>query len=224
MIDFYTAATPNGYKVAILLEEIGLPYTAHFIDFTKAEQKTPDFLAINPNGRIPAIVDRENGYFPIFESGAILIYLAEKGGQLLSSDRYERSTTIQWVMWQMGGLGPMMGQLNVFRNYFPEHLPAAIDRYERECYRLFGVLERRLEEAPYLGGNSYSIADIASWPWVRSHGWSGLSLDTYPRLADWNRRIAERPAVARGLQVPPRADANQDDREKAIASARTMLV
>jgi len=223
MIDFYTAATPNGYKVAIMLEETGLPYVPHFIDFAKAEQKAPDYLAINPNGRIPAIVDREGGYFPVFESGAILLYLAEKTGLFLSTDTQERSTTIQWVMWQMGGLGPMMGQLNVFRNYFPEQIPAAIERYDRECRRLFGVLEARLEEASWLGGYDYSIADMASWPWVRSHDWSGLSLDAFPKVANWVARIAERHAVQRALLVPPRPETTQEGRVQIVEAARTML-
>lgn len=221
MIDFYTAATPNGYKVAIMLEEAGIPYTPHFLNLAANDQKTPQFLAINPNGRIPAIVD--DG-FPIFESGAILIHLAEKSGKFLPADPRARSVAIQWLMLQMGGLGPMMGQLNVFSRYFPEHIPAAIDRYRRESYRLFGVLETRLGQAPWLAGDAYSIADMASWPWVAIHAWPGLSLDDYPRLTEWHDRIRARPAVERALQVPPRGDTTDEGREKQIQSARSILI
>jgi GST-like protein len=224
MIDFHTAATPNGYKVAIMLEETGLPYTPHFLSLSDNDQKTPDFLAINPNGRIPAIVDRDAGDFPVFESGAILIYLAEKTGQFLPADAKGRSTVIQWVMWQMGGLGPMMGQLNVFKRYFPETIPAAIERYERESYRLFGVMESQLAKSAYLAGDDYTIADMAAWPWVTSHKWPDLSLDDYPRLADWHNRIKARPAVARALQVPPRADSTPTERDTQIGKARSILV
>ena len=223
MIDFYTAATPNGYKISILLEEAGIPYTPHFLNLGEQDQKAPEFLAINPNGRIPAIVDRDADDFAVFESGAILLYLAEKTGQFLPTDAKGRSTAIQWLMWQMGGLGPIMGQLNVFSRYFPERLPAAIERYERESYRLFGVLEGRLGETPWLAGPDYSIADMASWPWVAAHAWPGLSLDDYPRLAEWHARIAARPAVQRAMQVPPRVDRDDDAREKLIDAARSML-
>lgn len=223
MIDFYTAATPNGYKVAILLEEAGIPYTPHILNLADQAQKRPEFLAINPNGRIPAIVDRDAGDFAVFESGAILLYLAEKYGRFLPDEAKARSVAVQWLMWQMGGLGPMMGQLNVFTRYFPERLPAAIERYQRESYRLFGVLEQRLGEAPWLAGDNYSIADMASWPWVAAHAWPGLSLDAYPRLAEWHARIGDRPAVQRAMQVPPRADGDEESRRKLIETARTML-
>jgi GST-like protein len=220
MIDFYTAATPNGYKVAIMLEECGLDYTSHLIDMAAQQQKTPEFLAINPNGRIPAIVD--DG-FPVFESGAILIWLAEKTGKFLPSDAQARSTVIQWVMWQMGGLGPMMGQLNVFKRYFPEHIPAAIERYERESYRLFGVMDARLAQSPYLAGDDYSIADIACWPWVRAHEWPGLTLDGHPHLKAWAEKIGAREAVRRGVQVPPRADMSDEGQRKFVERARAIL-
>ena len=221
MIDFHTAATPNGYKVAIMLEEAGIAYTPHFLSFADSDQKTPEFLAISPNGRIPAIVD--DG-FAVFESGAILLYLAEKSGRFLPTDAKARSVAVQWLMWQMGGLGPMMGQLNVFRRYFPEQIPAAIERYERESYRLFGVLETRLGEAEWLAGDGYSIADMASWPWVAIHAWPGLSLDDYPRLSAWHDRIKARPAVQRALQVPPRADQSEAAQQEIVERARALLI
>jgi GST-like protein len=203
MIDFFTAGTPNGYKIAIMLEECGLPYSVHVMGLSTLEQKKPAFTAINPNGRIPAIVDHDEGDFAVFESGAILIYLAEKVGQLMPVDRLGRSRVIQWVVWQMAGLGPMMGQLNVFRHYFPERLPSVIDRYSRETYRLFSVLEGQLESHAYVAGEEYSIADIACWPWVFAHGWAELSLSDYPALKRWFELIGERPGVKRGLLVPP---------------------
>jgi len=220
MIDFYTAATPNGYKVSIMLEEAGLAYTPHILKLAEQDQKTPEFLAINPNGRIPAIVD--DG-FAVFESGAILLYLAEKSGQFGGKDARERSVVMQWLMWQMGGLGPMMGQLNVFKRYFPEHIPAAIERYERESYRLFGVLDARLGETAYVAGEDYTIADMACWPWVAAHGWPGLTLDQHPHLKAWHDRIAERPAVKRAREVPPREIKTEADAEKFVAGARKML-
>ena len=203
MIDFFTAGTPNGYKVSIMLEECGLPYTVHIMNLTALDQKQPSYTCINPNGRIPAIVDHDEGDFAVFESGAILIYLAEKLGKLIPTDRLGRSRTTQWVVWQMAGLGPMMGQLNVFRHYFPERLPSVVDRYSRESYRLFGVLEAQLASHPYVAGDEYSIADIACWPWIFAHGWSQLSLADYPALQRWFAVIGERPAVKRGLLVPP---------------------
>lgn len=220
MIDFYTAATPNGYKVAIMLEETGLPYTPRFLNLGESEQKTPEFLAINPNGRIPAIVD--DG-FAVFESGAILLWLAEKSGRFLPGEPRARSTAVQWLMWQMGGLGPMMGQLNVFKRYFPEHLPAAIERYERESYRLFGVMEGRLAESAWLAGEDYTIADMAAWPWVHAHEWPGLTLDGHPKLKAWHERILERPAVQRALQVPPREVRSEQDAQRLVENARKML-
>jgi GST-like protein len=220
MIELYTAATPNGYKASIMLEECGLEYTPHFIDMAAQEQKSPEFLKINPNGRIPAIVD--DG-FPIFESGAILIWLAEKTGKFLPADAKGRSTVIQWVMWQMGGLGPMMGQLNVFKRYFPENIPEAIDRYERESYRLFGLMDGRLAESPYLGGDEYSIADIACWPWVRAYEWPGLTLDGLPHLKAWAEKIGARDAVTRGVRVPPRPQMTDEARREFVERARTIL-
>nr|WP_132657754.1 DUF4892 domain-containing protein [Pseudomonas aeruginosa] len=203
MIDLYTAATPNGHKVSIALEEMGLPYRVHALSFDKKEQKAPEFLRINPNGRIPAIVDRDNDDFAVFESGAILIYLAEKTGQLMPADVKGRSRVIQWLMFQMGGVGPMQGQANVFFRYFPEKLQGAIDRYQHETRRLYEVLDGRLGEAEYLAGD-YSIADIATYPWVRIHDWSGVAVDGLDNLQRWIAAIEARPAVQRGLLVPRR--------------------
>ena len=223
MIDLYTAATPNGWKASIMLEETGLAYEPHVLSLGDQDQKKPDFLKINPNGRIPAIVDRDAGDFAVFESGALLIYLAEKTGRLLPTDAKGRSVTLQWLFWQNAGLGPMMGQLNVFRRYFPEHLPAAIDRYERESYRLFGVMEGRLKDHQYLNGLDYSIADISAWPWIRGHFWSGLSLENFPALTRWHDEVKARDAVQRGLTVAPPQDIEGSEREKAVAAAKKML-
>jgi len=221
MIDLYTAGTPNGWKASIMLEECELPYEAHILDLGKLDQKKPEFLAINPNGRIPAIVDRDLGNFPVFESGAILIYLAEKAGKFLPTDVKGRSVVMQWLMFQMSAVGPMMGQLNVFRRYFDEHLPAAIDRYDREVRRLFGVLDGRLKDHQYLAGD-YSIADIATWPWIRGHFWSGVPLDDYPNLERWLEEIRIRPAVERGMMVPPPRDI-EGGREKLLSDGKTIL-
>ena len=202
MIDLYTAATPNGHKVSIALEELGLPYTLRVLDLAKGEQKTPAFLAINPNGRIPAIIDHEAGGFAVFESGAILIYLAEKTGRLMPSDVQGRSRVIQWLMFQMGGVGPMMGQANVFFRYFPEKIQPAIDRYQGESKRLLTVLDGHLKDHEYLAGD-YSIADIANWAWVRTHRWSGVDVSDMPHLQRWLDAIRQRPAVQRGIEAPP---------------------
>jgi GSH-dependent disulfide-bond oxidoreductase len=202
-LDLYTSPTPNGHKISIALEELGLPYRVHAIDLGAKDQKKPEFLAMNPNGRIPVLVDREAGDFAVFESGAILIYLAEKTGKLLPADAKGRSIALQWLMFQMGGVGPMMGQANVFFRYFPEKIQPAIDRYQNESRRLFEVLNTRLEQAEYLAGE-YSIADIATWPWVRIHDWTGVSVEGLPHLARWLKAIGDRPAVARGIVVPPR--------------------
>jgi GSH-dependent disulfide-bond oxidoreductase len=201
MIDLYTASTPNGWKASIALEELALPYTVHRIELQKGEQKQPAFLAINPNGRIPAIVDRDVGDLAVFESGAILIYLAEKAGALLPTDVAGRSRAIQWLMFQMGGVGPMMGQANVFFRYAPERIPYAIERYQRETRRLLEVLDGQLARHEYLAGD-YSIADIANWAWVSTHDWSGVSLDGLPHLVRWLEAVGQRPAVQRGRAVP----------------------
>ena len=225
MLDLYTAATPNGHKISIALEEMGLPYTVHNVDLGKLEQKLPEFLRINPNGRIPAIVDRDAGDFPVFESGAILIYLAEKTRRLMPADPQGRSTVIQWLMFQMGGIGPMMGQANVFFRYFPEKIQPAIDRYQTEVRRLFGVLDTRLAEQEFLAG-AYSIADIANWAWIRTYKWSGVTLDGLPHLSRWVEQLAARPACQRGIDVPkgrvmPVGDSAA---EKFVAEARKMVV
>jgi glutathione S-transferase len=217
MIDLYTAATPNGYKVSIALEELALPYTVHAIDLGAHQQKTPEFLAMNPNGRIPVIVDRDADDFVVFESGAILVYLAELTGQLLPTERKARSRVMQWLMFQMGGIGPMMGQANVFFRYFPERLEPAIQRYQHESRRLFEVLESQLAKQPWLA-DDYSVADIATWPWVRGHEWSGVSIDGLPGLQRWLDRMAARPACQRGLQVPPRRERSEAEQIKSAAS------
>ncbi len=223
MIELYTAPTPNGLKVSIALEEMGLDYTARPIDLSKLEQKQDWFLAISPNGRIPAIVDRDAGDFPVFESGAILIYLAEKTGLFLPppSDPKPRSRVLQWLMFQMGGVGPMMGQANVFHRYAPERIPYATERYQRETARLFSVMERQLGAGDYLAGG-YSIADMATWPWVRTHDWSGVPIDDFPRLRAWIGRVAERAAVQRVATPPPKAEADPRG-EARIESARSIL-
>ena len=219
MIDLYTAATPNGHKVSIALEELGLPYRTHALSFDKREQKSPAFLAINPNGRIPAIVDRDNDDFAVFESGAILIYLAEKTGRLLPKDAKGRSLVMQWLMFQMGGVGPMQGQANVFFRYFPEKLQGPIDRYQHETRRLYEVLDTRLGQAEYLAGD-YSIADIATYPWVRIHDWAGVSVDGLTHLQRWIDALGERPAVQRGLLVPRR----EEDAQKVVQAGQSMLI
>jgi glutathione S-transferase len=217
MIDLYTAATPNGWKVSITLEELALPYELHVLSLAEGAQKQPDFLKINPNGRIPAIVDRGEGDFAVFESGAIMLYLAEKTGQLLPAETRARSRAIQWLMFQMGGVGPMMGQANVFTRYFPEQLPSVIERYRREGRRLFEVLDGHLADNEYLAGD-YSIADIANWSWVQTHEWPGISVDGLDHLQRWMAAIAARPAVQKGVATPPRADP-----AKTLATAKSML-
>ncbi|MDO2947946.1 glutathione S-transferase N-terminal domain-containing protein [Aeromonas simiae] len=218
MIDLYTAATPNGFKVSIALEELGLPYNVIPLDLSALEQKKPEFLAINPNGRIPAIVDRDNDDFAVFESGAILIYLAEKSGKLLPQDPKRRSQALQWLMFQMGGVGPMMGQANVFYRYFPEKIPAAIERYQKEGRRLFEVLDGHLAHHEYLA-DEFSIADIAAWPWVRIHDWSGISIEGLVHLQAWMARMAARPACQRGITIPPK----KEDAASLVSAAQKMV-
>lgn len=223
MIDLYTAATPNGHKISIALEELQLPYVARVLELGKQEQKQDWFLAINPNGRIPAIVDRDADDFAVFESGAILIYLAEKTGTLMPGDAKGRSRVLQWLMFQMGGIGPMMGQANVFFRYFPEKIQPAIDRYQGECKRLFGVLDSHLENHEYLAGD-YSIADIANWAWVRTHRWSGVAVDDFPHLQRWLDSIQQRPAAQRGILNPPmNLDSDDEAARKFADEARKMV-
>lgn len=217
MIDLYTAATPNGYKISVALEELDLPYEVHTVDLRAGEQKKPEFVKISPQARIPAIVDRDLDNFPIFESGAILIYLAEKTGKLLPTDIKGRSQVIQWLMFQMGHIGPMMGQCNVWFRYYPEKVQPAIDRYQGESARLFGVLDRQLKDNEYLAGD-YSIADIAHWCWVRTHTWSGIDIEPFPDLKRWIDRIRARPAVDRGIKVPyDVAERMRKENEAALA-------
>ena len=225
MIDLYTAATPNGHKVSIALEELALPYTLKLLDLAKGEQKTPEYLAICPNGRIPAIVDRDEDDFAVFESGACLVYLAEKTGRLMPTDAQGRSRVLQWLMFQMGGIGPMMGQANVFYRYFPEKIQPAIDRYQGESKRLFRVLDGHLKDHEFLAGD-YSIADIANWAWVRTHKWSGVGVEDLPHLQRWLDAIRARPAVQRGLLNPPSVRDLTQDEETArqfVEQARTMV-
>jgi len=219
VIDLYTAPTPNGWKASVTLEELGIPYDAHAVNLLAGDQRTPEYLAINPNGRIPAIVDRDEADFPVFESGAIMIYLAEKAGRLLPSDRKGRSTVIQWLMFQMGGIGPMMGQANVFYRYFPEKIPAAIDRYQNESRRLFEVLDGRLADHEWLAGD-LSIADLANWCWVRTHRWSGASVEGLDHLQRWLDAINARPACRRGVAVPIKIPVLADDTQGAEEFAK----
>jgi GSH-dependent disulfide-bond oxidoreductase len=203
MIDLYTWTTPNGRKVSILLEELGVPYAAHPVDITAHEQFSPEFTRISPNNRIPAIIDRDAD-FALMESGAILMYLAEKHGRFLP-DGHERWRAIEWLMWQMGGVGPMLGQVHHFVRFNPGKAPYAEERYSKEARRLYGTLERRLAERDYVAGagrGAYSIADIAIWPWISRFEWQGIDLADYPRVRDWYLRLAGRPAVQRGYHVP----------------------
>jgi glutathione S-transferase len=208
MIDLYTSPTPNGWKASIMLEELGLDYEVKPVRLDKLEQKEDWFLRINPNGRIPAIVDHDEDGFAVFESGAILLYLAEKTGQLLPS------------MFQMGGVGPMQGQSNVFYRYAPEKIPFAIERYQRETKRLYTVLEQRLGEAEYLAGD-YGVADIATWPWVSIHAWAGVDVDDLPQVQRWIEKVGERPAVQRGRAVPTPEDQGA---ERVKEGGRKILV
>ena len=201
-IKLYTAATPNGWKVSIALEEMGLPYEVRVIDFATLEQKSDWYVKLNPNGRIPTLDD--DG-FVIFESGAILIYLAEKTGRFLPRDVQGRSRVIQWLMFQMSGIGPMMGQANVFFRYFPEKIQSVIDRYQREVTRLFGILDLQLASHEYVAGD-YSIADMALWPWVSGYEWSGVSVAEFLNLQRWLTLVGARPAVQAGRDVPIKRD------------------
>jgi glutathione S-transferase len=210
MIDLYTAPTPNGHKASCTLEELGMDYKVELVNISEGDQHTDAFRAISPNGRIPAIVDRDNGDFAVFESGAIMIYLAEKAGRLLPTDEKGRSRVIQWLMFQMGGIGPMMGQANVFFRYFPETIQPAIDRYQNECRRLFEVLDHRLGESEWLA-DDYSIADIANWCWVRTYKWSGVSRDGLDNLDRWLAARKEKPGLRRGVEVPIPIDSLLDD-------------
>jgi GST-like protein len=204
MIDVYSTATPNGHKVHIMLEETGLPYRVHHIDIGAGDQFKPDFLAISPNNKIPAIVDADGldgKPISLFESGAILVYLASKTGSFLGRSDRDKFSTLQWLMFQMGGVGPMLGQAHHFRIYAPEKIEYAVNRYTNEAKRLYGVIDRRLQESEWLGGDEYSIADIATFPWLRSWENQGIVLSDYPHLKAWFDKIAARPAVQRGVKV-----------------------
>lgn len=201
MIDFYTWSTPNGRKVAIMLEECGLAYATHKIDIGKGEQFTPAFLAVNPNGKIPAIVDHaaaDGKPLAVFESGAILIYLAEKTGKFLPTAPRARAEVLQWLMFQMGGVGPMFGQAHHFIRFAPEKVPYGIERYSKETRRLYGVMDKRLAENAYLAGGEFSIADMATFPWVARHTYHEVDLADFPNVKRWHDAIAARPAVVKG--------------------------
>jgi len=225
MIELYTAPTPNGHKISIALEELALPYRVHPVNILSGEQRKPEYVALNPNGRIPTIVDTDNGDFAVFESGAILVYLAEKTGRLMPADVKGRSLVMQWLMFQMSGVGPMMGQANVFFRYLPEKIPVAIERYQNECRRLFEVLDRRLDGNEWLAGD-YSIADIANWAWVRTHKWSGVSTEGLANLKRWSDAMYARPACLKGIEVPVKLPGLEDDKKAAdafAAGARTIV-
>lgn len=204
MIDLYYAPTPNGHKITLFLEEAGLDYLLHRIDIGKGDQFRPEFLAISPNNKIPAIVDNHpadgGGPVSIFESGAILLYLAEKTGMLLSNEMRERAHTLQWLFWQVGGFGPMLGQNHHFNHFAPQPVPYAIERYQVETQRLYGVLNKQLEKTPWLGGHDYSIADIATYPWVVSHERQRIDLASFPAVRNWYERIRSRPATLKAYQ------------------------
>ncbi|MFW5409959.1 GSH-dependent disulfide bond oxidoreductase [Pectobacterium brasiliense] len=205
MIDLYYAPTPNGHKITLFLEEANLRYQLHRVNISKGEQFRPEFLAISPNNKIPAIVDTQpaEGDTPIslFESGAILLYLAEKHGVLLSTSLRERTTTLQWLFWQVAGFGPMLGQNHHFNHYAPQPVPYAIERYQQETQRLYRVLDKHLQDNPWLAGEDYSIADIATYPWVVSYARQRVDLDDYPAVKAWYTRISERPATQRAYQL-----------------------
>jgi GST-like protein len=200
MIELYTWSTPNGRKVSIALEEMALPYSVHAVDISKDEQFKPEFLKISPNNRIPAIVDTDGGQ-ALFESGAILIYLAEKTGQFMSTDAKARWACLQWLMWQMGGVGPMLGQVHHFVKYNKGKAPYAEERYLKEAHRLYGVLDRQLAQTEFVAGD-YSIADMAIWPWISRFEWQTIDLRQYSNVLRWYKAIASRPAVQRGYDIP----------------------
>jgi len=200
MIDLYTWMTPNGRKVSILLEELGLPYEAHAIDIGKDDQFKPEFLKISPNNKIPAIVDRDNG-LALMESGAIMIYLADKTGRFLPKEGEPRYRVLEWLMWQMGGVGPMLGQAHHFLQFNKGKAPYAEERYGNEAKRLYGVLDKRLEGRKFVC-DDYSIADMAIWPWLSRYDWQGIDMNAFPNVKRWYVEIANRPAVQKGYQVP----------------------
>jgi len=217
----FTAATPNGWKVAITLEELGVPYQVRPVRLSAGEQKEAWYQALNPNGKIPTLVDHDAGDFAVFESGAIQIYLAERFGRLLGATPQERSRCMQWLMFQMSAIGPMMGQAAVFLRYAPEKIPYAIERYQRETRRLLEVLDRRLRESEFLAG-AYSIADIACWSWVHTHAFVQVDIGGLPHLERWTEHIAARPAVQRGVAVPEAVDLTRISQE-TLTERRKLL-
>jgi len=226
MIDLYTWPTPNGHKIHIMLEETGLPYTVHAIDIGAGDQFDPEFLKISPNNKMPAIVDQEGPDgkpLSLFESGAILIYLANKTGQFFPEEPRARYTTLQWLMWQMGSIGPMLGQAHHFLQYAPEDIPYAKARYANEAKRLYGVADKRLAESRYLAGDDYTIADMAAWPWMRRPERQGVERDDFPNFKRWFDEIAERPAVQRGVQVlsEHQSSGKFDDKQREVLFGAT---
>ena len=225
MIHLYSWNTSNGKKISVALEEMGLAYEFHPIDISKDEQFQPHFLKISPNGRIPAIVDTDNDDLSIFESGAIMLYLAEKAGKLIPSDVKGRAKVVEWLMFQMGGIGPMMGQANIFFRYFPEKIQPAIDRYQNESRRLFEVLDKQLSTNEWIAGE-YSIADIANWCWVRTHNWSGVSIEGLKHLDNWKNKMYEQPGMLKGIKVPIDRESilkNDKDKKEFIKNAQKMV-
>ncbi len=226
MIELYTAATPNGWKVSIALEEMKLDYEVRRIVLSDLEQKQQWYLKINPNGRIPTIIDQDNDDFAVFESGAILVYLAEKTSLFMPSDVKGRSIVMQWLMFQMGGIGPMQGQANVFYRYAPEKIEYAINRYQNETRRLYEVLDKRLQDNEYLAGD-YSIADMATWSWAQCHEWGGISIEGLDNFKRWLDTVSERPAVKRGKAVPELIDldtADEAKKEEIVKTVRNFLI
>ena len=227
MIEVYSWATPNGHKVHIMLEECGLAYRVHAVDIGAGDQFKPEFLAISPNNKIPAILDSDGPDgkpMSMFESGAILIYLAAKTGRLMPADLRAKYEVLQWLMFQMGHVGPMLGQAHHFRMYAPEKIPYAVDRYSNEAKRLYGVMNRRLAKSKYLGGAEYSIADIAIFPWLRSWKNQGIDWIDFPHLKGWFDEIAARPAVMRGVEVlAGLRKPFRDDKEREILFGKTQF-
>ncbi len=221
MITAYAANTPNGYKLTIFLEMSGLPYNLVEMDLSKKEQKEPKFLALNPNGKIPVCVDHDDNDKVIFESGAILIYLANKTNKFLPKDKYYE--VLQWLFWQVAGLGPMQGQLHVFRNYKQEKIPAAIERYNIQTRRLYKILDEQLAKAKFVVGNELTIADIAIWPWIMARTRAGIELDEYKNLSEWFFRLEAYPGFKRGIECLAPRDTSSTPGEKAISTGRKML-
>ena len=218
MIDLYTSPTPNGWKVAMMLEELSLPYNVNYIDLAAKDQATPEFLEMNPNGRIPVIVDHDADDLVVFDSNAILFYLAEKTGKLLPKEGAARHDVMQWLMFQASGIGPMQGQAVTFERYFPEDVPAARKRYHNETLRLYTVLNTRLADREWLAGE-FSIADISNWSWIRSHRWARVPTEGLPNLERWMDQLRGRPACERGLNIPP--SSGRADLAKSLGSAMT---